>query len=178
MKMKYFISFLLLLCVTVSQAQKWKSNKSHIKFFSDAVLEDIEAINEKGTSIVDLESGDIVFSIPIKQFQFDKSLMQEHFNENYLESDKYPKCTFSGKISSTQYEEGENKVTVSGTMNLHGVKQEMTVEGTMYKKGNWIKGRSKFMIKLEDYKIKIPRAVFQNIAEEIEVTVMFEYVPI
>lgn len=177
--MRNFLIFLFCLTAASSaDAQKWKSSKSHIRFFSGAVLEDIEAINEKSSSAMDLSKGAIVFSIPIKNFEFDKSLMKEHFNENYLESDKYPKCTFSGKIDKTAFEEGENKVIVSGEMNLHGVKRDIEVEGTMFKKGGWMKGRATFMIKLEDYKIKIPRAVFQNIAEEIEVTVMFEYVPI
>ncbi len=172
------IALILGLFLTLgANAQKYKATESHIRFFSDAPIEDIEAINKDASSVMDLETGNMVFSVPIKSFTFEKSLMQEHFNENYLESDKYPKCLFLGTMNTTDLSEGENEVTVSGTMNLHGVKKEMSATGTMTKSGDKIEAEAVFTVLLEDYKIKIPRALFHNIAEEIEVTVKFTYEP-
>lgn len=175
--MRSSIGYLLIVCALFASAQKYKATSSHIRFFSDAPIEDIEAINEDAASVMDLETGSIVFSVPIKSFTFEKSLMQEHFNENYLESDKYPKCLFLGKMDKVQLKEGSNRIAVTGTLDLHGVKKELSVTGTMDKTGDRIEAKAVFTVLLEDYKIKIPRALFHNIAEEIEVTVNFTYEP-
>ena len=96
--MKPVIFIALLFISTSVVGQKYISEKSNIVFFSSALLEDIEARNEKAKSVFNADNGDIVFSIPVNQFQFAKSLMQEHFNEKYMESDKYPKTIFKGKV--------------------------------------------------------------------------------
>lgn len=177
MKLRY-IFFIPFLCLAfLCAGQKYKAESSRIHFFSDAPMEDIEAINTKSSSVFDLATGNIVFSVPMNQFQFDKSLMQQHFNENYLESDKYPKAIFLGKMNVTGLKEGENSVLVSGEMDLHGVKKEIEVLGTMTKRGDKIAANAKFTILLKDYNIKIPKAVFYNIAEEITITIDFNYVP-
>ena len=90
----------LLFSLHTAIAQKYKSTTGNIKFYSEELLEDITAINNKVKSIFDSETGQIVFSVIITGFEFDKSLMQEHFNEKYLESEKYPKYTFNGTIST------------------------------------------------------------------------------
>lgn len=169
---------LLLLCHK-SIAQKYKSVASSVHFFSDAPMEDIEALNDKGQSAMDLSTGEIVFSIPIKSFEFEKSLMQEHFNENYLESDKYPMATFKGIVKGFDRENsGWQKAMAEGSMNIHGVSNDLTVEGEIKIEENSIKVKSKFPITLNDYKIKIPKVVFYNIAEVVEVTITFDYEPI
>ena len=175
--MKSVLLLFFLAAALSSIGQKYKATESHIRFFSDAPIEDIAATNEDAISIMDLETGNIVFSVPIKGFTFEKSLMQEHFNENYLESDKYPKCIFLGKLSTTDLKDGENMVSASGTLDLHGVKREVTFEGSLVKEDQNFKVTSVFTVLLKDYKIKIPRALFHNIAEEIEVTVNFTYGP-
>ena len=176
--MKYLVFTTLVLLGCFAQAQRLKAVESNIRFFSEAPLENIAAVNTECSSIMDLETGNIVFSLPINRFEFEKSLMQEHFNENYLESDRYPKAILSGKMNTTDLQEGENEVTISGEMDLHGVKQDISVTGTMTKSGDDIEAEAVFMILLEDYDIDIPRAVFYNIAEEIEVTVKFSYEPL
>ena len=161
---------------TRSDAQKYKSDVSYVHFYSDAPMEDIEATNKDGQSVFDLESGEIVFSIPIKSFEFEKSLMQEHFNENYLESDKFPKATFVGKVEGYSKSSGEKqKAKASGVMTMHGVEQQILVEGDLTISDDVMEIQALFPIKLVDYKIKIPKVVFYNIAEVVEITVKFNY---
>lgn len=175
--MKYKLIFLICLITFESTAQKYKAIESKVHFFSSAPIEDIEATNTESTSILDLSTGNIVFSVPVKQFLFEKSLMQEHFNENYLESEKYPKIVFVGKMSTTIFQEGNNPITVKGKLDLHGVKQKIEVKGIMQYKEGSLTANAGFFIRLVDYKIKIPKAVFYNIAEEIAIAVDFTYEP-
>lgn len=171
--------FLLLTIPWEGVAQKFKSDSSYVHFYSDAPMEDIEAINMEGQSALDLETGEIVFSIPIKSFEFEKSLMQEHFNENYLESDKYPKATFTGKLTGFSKSIKVNqKATAAGTMTIHGVAQQISVEGKLMVNDEIAEIECRFPIKLEDYKIKIPKVVFYNIAEVVDVTINFKYAKI
>lgn len=120
----------------------------------------------------------IVIIVPIKSFSFQKKLMQEHFNENYLESDQYPNATFKGKLldwnGSTT---GETDARAKGTMEIHGVEQEMTIKGILDYSDEELSLEAVFPIKLADYNIKIPKAVFYKIAEEVEVTAKFQYKP-
>jgi hypothetical protein len=158
------------------QAQKFVSESSKVSFFSDAPMEDIEAHNDEGTSILIADNGQVAFSIPIRGFNFEKSLMQEHFNEKYLESDKYPNSTFKGRISGyNETVSGWQKATATGNLLIHGVTREVNVEGEINFANSGCILRAKFPVKLENYKIKIPKVVFYNIAEEVEVSVEFNY---
>ena len=178
-QLKTTVAITLSLCilhVSNSHGQKFKSTTSTVHFFSDAPMEDIEATNLDGKSAFDLSTGEIVYSIPIKSFVFEKSLMQEHFNENYMETDKYPKSTFSGIVTAfDQSNDSEQEVTAKGRISIHGVEREISVKGQMKINGSSIELKAKFPIKLEDYKIKIPKVVFYNIAEVVDVTIKFEY---
>ena len=158
-------------------AQKYVAEKSSITFFSDALIEDIKATNVKASSLLDIQTSDIVFSVPIREFQFHKKLMQEHFNEKYMESDKYPKATFSGKLLNFDAsQKSSQSVKATGKLTIHGVTKEVEIEGTAIA-GTKITLESKFMLKLTDYKVEIPQLMFQNIAEEVEVTLAFTYKP-
>lgn len=172
------IWILVILGITPLMAlpQTHKSVKSHIRFFSSAPMEDIEAVNTRGTSLFDAETGEIAFSIPIQGFQFEKSLMQEHFNENYLESDKYPTATFKGKIIGfDKSAPGKQKAKAEGVMTIHGVSRKVTIDGDLTLAEKSMKVHAVFPVKVADYKIKIPTIVFYNIAEVVEVTVTFDY---
>ena len=160
---------LLISCVLASNAQKYITEKSEISFFSEAPLENIEAVNTKSVSIIDSENGEIVFSIPMKEFQFKKSLMQEHFNEKYIESDKYPKSTFNGKILDFNMKEGKRAASAEGEMKIHGVTKKVKLDGELEIKDGKIFITLSFQVKIKDYKIKIPRILFQNIAEIVDV---------
>jgi len=166
---------LLMLIPLISYSQKFKSDSSYVRFFSEAPLENIEAVNSKAVSIIDLSNGNFVFSIPVNQFHFDKSLMEEHFNENYLETEKYPKAIFKGSFKPSSLVDGAQTVTASGDFNIHGQTRPVNIEGTLTKSDNQVLVKATFTIKIVEYKIKIPKAVFYNIAEEVEVTVYFEY---
>ncbi len=177
-QMRFLLSIGVVLLSLSIHAQRFKSVTSSVHFYSSAVLEDIEALNSKASSAIDLSTGDMVFSVPVNQFEFDKSLMKEHFNENYLESEEFPKIIFKAKLSNMDLVEGDNQVKALGELDLHGVKRRIEVPGTLNFSGDEISLNAKFQVKLEDYKIKIPRLLFQSIAEEIEITVEFIYEPI
>jgi polyisoprenoid-binding protein YceI len=145
-------------------------------FYSETPIETIKADNKQVNSALDIQTGDFVFKVLIKSFVFEKALMQEHFNENYLESDKFPNATFQGKVTNLSAvdfkKEGTYDVTVEGDLTIHGVTKKVTEKGTFtVKAGDKIHGNAKFMVKPADYNIKIPATVMKNIAETIEVTV-------
>ncbi len=173
----FFFLALIALMGTNAVAQKYLSSASHIRFYSDAPLEDIEATNEEARSVLDLTTNQIVATVPITGFQFEKKLMQEHFNENYLESDKYPQATLQAQLEGVDWDNPAKEVTAKGEMTIHGRTNEVDLKGTAVKNGDEIVVEAVFMIALQDYKIKIPKAVFYNIAESVEVTVKFTYQP-
>lgn len=169
------ISLCLLLFGPSLSAQKYITKNGHIKFFSEAPMETIEAHNRQVNCALDISNGDFVFKVLIKSFEFEKALMQEHFNENYMESDKIPASTFSGKIENISEidfnKDGEYPVRVMGTINVHGVKKDIEEGGNLEVKGDKVLATSVFHLKPEDFDIKIPKTVIDNIAKEIEVTV-------
>ncbi|MBK5278018.1 MAG: YceI family protein [Bacteroidia bacterium] len=172
------IGFILLLIgqSLFSYAQKFVTESSSVSFFSDGAIEDISAQNSKAVSIFNSTTGDIVYSIPIKDFEFEKSLMKEHFNEKYLETEKFPKATFQGKISGfTIASAGEQIAKAAGKLTIHGVTKEIEVPGTVEIAKGKLVMKSKFMVKLEDYSIAIPQLLWQNLAEEVEVKIEFTY---
>ncbi len=178
MKIGYFL-FLFLIAPLFVTGQKYTAEKSSITFYSDAAIEDIKAVNSKGSSMINTSTGEIVFSIPIKEFEFEKALMQEHFNEKYLESDKYPKAIFTGQLNGLIYQQsGEQQVIARGRLTIHGVTQEIEVPGKIELRDGRIYAQANFIIRLENYRIKIPQLLWQNIAEEVEVTIDFTYKPL
>ena len=177
MKRVALLVFLLVAGLQLCHAQRFKSIVSHIRFFSDAPLEDVEAINESVSSIIDATQKTMVIMVPIADFEFKKELMQEHFNENYLESDKYPKAIFKGKIENWDGSKGKQTVLAKGELELHGISQKVEIESSLDYSDENMLVESVFMIRIEDYKIKVPKAVFYKIAEEVEVTIKFNYAP-
>ncbi len=168
--MNRLVVFILLLSSIHIHAQKFMANNGEISFFSEALVENISAVNKKVSAVFDISNNDLVFQLWIKDFTFVKALMQEHFNENYLESDIYPNSTFIGKV--IQYK--DEKAIVQGDLLIHGVTNNIRVEGIMIQDKKSIVISSEFIIKLKDYNIQIPRLVMYKIAEEIEVKVNIE----
>ncbi|MEX1240335.1 MAG: YceI family protein [Cyclobacteriaceae bacterium] len=169
--------FSMLFAVYGASAQRFISDKSHISFYSEAPMEDIEAHTYQAKSIFDNATGEIVFSVPINTFQFEKSLMQEHFNEKYLESHKYSKGKFKGKVIGFKNDVTKQTVTAEGTLEIHGVAKEVSIEGEIESSSTGMIIRSSFPVRVADYKIKIPRLVASNIAEVVDVKLEFVYVP-
>jgi len=155
-----------------SQIFTAKSGSTIISFFSSAPLEDIEAQNKIASVIYKATTNEVQMRISIQTFKFKNALMEEHFNENYMESSKYPNAEFRGKINESfdQTKEQENKVTVTGILDMHGVKKEVTMNGTITKIGNEFKIESKFQVKVADYNIKVPSMYVKNIAEVVDVS--------
>ena len=167
-----------MLMVLGTYAQKYSVEKSFVSFYSHATIEDITAENTKAVGIFNASTGDVAFSIPIKEFEFAKSLMKEHFNEKYMETEKYPKGTFQGKITGfDKNATGVQNAKANGKLTVHGQTKEVELPGTIEVQGSNLLMKSKFIVKLEDYKITIPQLMWQNIAEQVEVTVEFTYKP-
>ena len=181
--MKRLALIILLLSMFLAMnAQKYMTRNGYIGFFSSTPLEDIKGDNNQVASVIDISTGEIVFQVLIKSFKFEKALMEEHFNENYLESEKYPKSTFKGKITNLAAVDfnkpGQYDVTVEGDLNIHDVTKKISVKGSIEIIPGGINANSKFNIVPEDYKIKIPSVVRNNIAKIIEVTVAIKYTPV
>ena len=160
-------------------AQKLITKTAHVHFYSHTPVEDIEADNHQTLSVLNLEDGKVAFSLLMKSFEFEKALMQEHFNEKYVESSTYPKATFKGDIDNIETvnfkKNGTYEVKVSGTMTMHGKSQPVTTTGTItVEKGN-VSILSTFNIKPVDYEINIPGVVADKIASEIACTVKAKY---
>ena len=171
-----FFCFVFAMEVT---AQKYTTERGRISFFSDAAIEDIEAVNTVVGSLFNSATGDIVFIIKIRDFVFDKSLMREHFNEKYLESEKYPKSTFQGKIIGFKPGAmGGQNVKAVGKLTIHGVTKDVEIPGTAEISAGKLLVKSKFIIKVADYNVKIPTLMWQNIAEQVEVKIDFIYKPV
>jgi len=175
MKTSSTLIIAVLMLGNIAFAQKSITKTGSVSFFSTSPMENIEAHNKQVNAALDVATGDFVFKILIKSFEFEKALMQEHFNENYMESDKYPNATFQGKVtnlSSIDFtKNGEYDVEVQGKLTIHGVTKDVTEKGKFIVKDGTVQGLSKFNVKVADYDIKIPKAVVNNIAEAIEVTV-------
>ena len=181
--MRLFLQRLLLLLFVVLSigvhAQKYTAEKGDLSFFSDGAIEDIEAKNSMVGSLFNSTSGELVFIAKIRDFIFPKSLMREHFNEKYMETERYPKSTFTGTLVGFKAGvAGEQKVSAKGKINIHGITKDIDVPGTIEFKDGKATMKARFNVKLADYNIKIPTLIWQNIAEEVEVRVEFTYKPI
>ena len=163
----------------LAQNTVFSTKRGEVSFYSKAPLEDIEAENNMVISLINTGNNEIVVRVPIRQFQFSNKLMQGHYNENYMESERYPHATFKGRINeSIDFSKpGTYDVSATGILNVHGTNQKRVLNGKLQVANTGIKLDSKFDILLEDHKIEIPRLVFNKIAEKIAVTASFSYQP-
>ena len=161
------VLYFILSLFSIEQENRYIIQNSKIEFYSYAPLEDIQAVNTESVGAIDIESGEFIIKIPVNSFEFPNKLMQKHFNDSYLETDIYPECIFRGKL---------NENSASGEITLHGVtkKIEIPISKTINEENIIIS--TDFKILLKDHKIKIPRLLFQNIAEEIKVKVSSEFI--
>ena len=155
---------------------KYMTKTGYISFFSASIMEDIEAKNSKVAAVFDLTTGQLAFSVPIHEFQFKRTLMQEHFNENYMESDKYPKGTFTGQLTNAAQvakllPTGTQNVEVEGQLTLHGITRKVAVTGTLQIRDGQLVVFAYFNIAPADYAIDIPLLVREHIAKSVSVRV-------
>jgi polyisoprenoid-binding protein YceI len=165
----------LLLAGTVNAQDRYFTKSAKIHFESKATLEDIEATNKTATAVLDKKTGAFQFSLSMKGFEFAKALMQEHFNENYVESSKYPKSEFKGTVvnnAEVNYSKsGSYPVVVKGKLTIHGVTREVVANGILKVEGDKVHAESTFNIQLADYNIKIPAVVKDKISNNIKIFV-------
>lgn len=139
------------------------------------------ARNRQVVSFIDFKTGELAFSVPMTAFQFKKSLMQTHFNENFVESGKYPKSTFSGTFSKPgaidPTKEGTYKVQVEGQLTIHGVEKALSTDGILEVRNGKVRGKATFIVAPHDYDITIPLLVREHIAKEVAVHVDMLYEP-
>lgn len=176
--------FLIVFAVSsiMASAQLVVTKTGKISFFGRSKIENIDAVNNEVNSIINTQTGDIVFTLLMKSFHFERALMEEHFNENYVESSKYPKSSFKGKITNlTEINfsaDGKYKAKVEGELTIHGVTQKVKADGFITVAGGKISASSqKFEIKLKDYNISIPSLVKDKISEDIDIVVDCRYEP-
>lgn len=170
------IVIILFVLTTWCQGQQYYSKTGKVTFISDAPLEKIEAHNNNGYVAFDSNTGNIEWSVLIKGFEFVKALMQDHFNENYMESQKFPKGLFKGTILNLKdinlQKDGEYNVNVKGELTLHGITKPFNPTGHISVKGGMITATSNFDILVEDFDIEIPKVVKDNIAKSVKVNVV------
>ena len=168
-------------CLFMSAQGKYITKNGHISFFSHTAMEDIKADNNQVASILDYETGEVIFNVLMKSFKFDRALMEEHFNENYVESDKFPKASFKGKVTNISTVDikkaGKYDVDIDGDMTIHGVTKPVKAKGTFEVKDGNIKANSKFSLDYKQFNIVIPSVVKDKFQDAMEITVEMDYAP-
>jgi polyisoprenoid-binding protein YceI len=185
-KVSIILSSLLLLVTLAAQSQtstKLVSTKTQIGFYSHTTVEDIRANNNTSVSTINPSTGDVVFSVTMQGFEFEKSLMQEHFNsDKFLDTKAFPKAKLKGKITNLSEinfaKEGTYKANIEGELTIKGVTKPVKEAGTIVIKGNTAEVQSKLNVTLADYGITFVKGKpSSNIAKTVEVTVHAEYQP-
>lgn len=174
-KMKILLPILLITISLSGYSQRYLTKSGEALFFSDGIIEDITATTNEMVMALDLSTGEVIAKIPMESFRFKIKLMQEHFNENYVESHLFPNAIFKGIIAGIDpaVRDTQNLI-VKGVIDIHGVKQTMETEVKLVLYENRLYGESVFPIAVKDYKIKIPKVVVKNIAEVVDVTIKSE----
>lgn len=172
---RYLLFLLALLLGSPAFSQKFFTQDAKVKFLSETPIEKIDATNNSGTIVLDPAAGRVECKVLIKNFLFEKALMQEHFNENYMESTKYPNATFKGNVTNpgevSFTKDGTYTAKLSGTMSMHGVEKPADIVGKVTVKNGVISVHSDFAVAPADYNIPIPSVVADKIAKSVKVSV-------
>jgi polyisoprenoid-binding protein YceI len=173
MRKSLIITLFSLLFIQAGISQKYFTKEAKVEFLSDAALEKIEAVTKTGTCVLDASSGKVEFAVLIKSFQFEKALMQEHFNENYMESSKYPKAIFKGQMVEWSNidlaKDGNYQAIAKGQLTMHGETNNVSAPVQITVKNGKLVATSSFSVALADYNIEIPAVVADNIAKNVEI---------
>jgi hypothetical protein len=159
--------------------QVYYTKNASVSFFSKTALEDISAENNQVISIINFATGELQFSLLNTAFHFLKAKMESDFNENFIESQKFPRSKFSGKIASAGNidltKDGVWPVDVTGSLNIHGVSRNIKVPATITVRNGQVSATAKFRIAIADYSIEVPSIVSNKVAETIDVSVSCHY---
>jgi polyisoprenoid-binding protein YceI len=177
MKKLLFFALLIVGFQFQSKAQLFITTNGEVSFYSKTPMEDIDAVNKSVSSIINTATNEVAVQMRITNFVFPNKLMQEHFNENYLESEKFPSATFKGKIKESVDLNiaGTYPISATGSATIHGVTRPIELKGTIVSTGSTLALTCQFEVKLVDYKIDIPKIVFAKIAEIIKVSARMNY---
>jgi YceI-like domain len=175
-KTKFILIALLAFSFLQVNAQgKFYTKSGKISFFSSTSVEDIDAVNKTAVCLLDSKTGDLQFAVLLKGFEFKKALMQEHFNSDYVESDKYPKSEFKGQVTNNSVvnytTNGTYKVNVKGKLTIHNVTKDVETSGTITVKDGKVMANAVFTILIADYNITVPKLYTDNISKSLKVTV-------
>lgn len=173
MKLIFLLLLLAVVRPSVAYAQLYSTRSGFIGFYSKTPLEDVRGENNQVYAVIDAGKKNLAFAALLKGFIFLKELMQEHFNENYVESDKYPKATFAGAFTGDVPldKDGIYKIIVKGGLTLHNVTRTIETPATLEVKAGHLLGVAEFKVKPEDFNIGIPSIVRDKIDKEITVKV-------
>lgn len=180
-KLNVLLTGVCLLLLTESRAQGtlYATTSGQTSFHSSAPVEDINAINPKTQVTLNTSTGEITVLMNMRDFDFPNKLMEKHFNEDYLESARYPKATFKGKLDRPVdlTKKGRSELSATGTFTVHGVSQPRTLKGTLTGQETSLLLDTAFEVALTDHKIKVPKIVFVKIAELIQVKTSYTLIP-
>jgi uncharacterized glyoxalase superfamily protein PhnB len=179
MRSKIILFVIIAISVIQGKAQIYIADSCRISFFSKTKMENIDAVNTISKPIMSTATGEFDVSVSNAFFEFKKQLMKEHFNEDYMETAKYPKTVFTGKINEKIdfTKNGTDSISISGIMDMHGVKKNITIHGVMVVKDSVLYLKAIFRLFMKDYNIKIPSVVSLNLAESVDVTFTAAMVP-
>lgn len=155
--------------------QKFFTREGKITLISETPVERIEALNKTAVSVIDFTTGAMEFAALIKAFYFEKAILQEYFNEHFLQSNQYPKAVFKGKITNIESVDlqkmGVYPVTVEGDLTAHGQTKKVKTNGKLMVKDEMVGAKASFFLSAEEYKIPIPEVVRENLAKQIQIDI-------
>lgn len=176
-KIIYSTLLILLFTISINAQDRYFTKSGNISFFSYTLVEDIKADNDQVLSILNTENGQIVIKILMRSFHFKKALMQEHFNENYIESHKYPKAIFKGNIKNYEELKELSKTEITGKLTIRGIEKEVVIKANIENINNEIILKGDFKVQIADFDIKIPAVVSKNISKTIEISFELNHKP-
>lgn len=179
MKQIIFLAFVIFMGTSV-KAQDYLTRSGNVSFFSHTDMEDIKALNTEAVSVLNSSTGDIEFKIAIKSFHFAKQAMEDHFNdENYMQSDKFPKAGFKGKITNISAvnfsKDGTYNVSVTGNLTIKDVTKSISVPATITIQNGKVIARATFKVKRKEYNVIGQSFAQSKISDDIEITVNCQY---
>ena len=181
MKNKFLLLIVLSCFITTTYAQKYITKTGTIQIFSETPLFTIDGVNKKVASILNTDNGEIVASTLVRSFKFEEALVEEHFNENYIESHKFSKAVFKGKIANYKKadfaKDGNYNVTIKGKLTIHGQTRDITEKAKVKIRNGNIAATAEFDVSLKEYKIKVEKAYKNAIKDAVLLKIKFNYKP-
>jgi polyisoprenoid-binding protein YceI len=176
---KIILASVLYITATCASAQVYMTRTGFAQFYSKTSLEDIQATNQQLLAVINTDKKELAFMVLLKGFEFKKDLMQTHFNENYVESDKYPKASFNGTyVGDVDMKNGAvSNVVAKGAFTLHGVTKQIEIPATLQFTNGTLIGHAVFNVTPEDYNITIPLLVRNKIAKQTTVEIKVNCTP-